>query len=134
MTFLKWLVGLICPATATQKAVARKNKEIILRFELERKKTFGISLQLLSRWDQLVVSMSTKSDSTSLHMDWKGYSILEVMIELHCIPGVTIEDNFHDFASEYLSLRMKREMWASMGNLEKKIKMVMEMYTRSKHP
>jgi hypothetical protein len=54
------------------------------------------------------------------------------MIELHCIPGVTIEDNFHDFASEYLSLRMKREMWASMGNLEKK--MVMEMYTRSKHP
>jgi hypothetical protein len=53
-------------------------------------------------------------------MDWKGYSILEVMIELHCIPGVTIEDNFHDFASEYLSLRMKREMWACMGNLEKK--------------
>ena len=54
------------------------------------------------------------------------------MIELHCIPRVTIEDNFYDFASEYLSLRMKREMWASMGNLEKK--MVMEMYTRSKHP
>jgi hypothetical protein len=50
-------------------------------------------------------------------MDWKGYSILEVMIELHYIPGVTIEDNFHDFDSEYLSLRRKREMRASMGNL-----------------
>lgn len=108
-------MGLICPTTATQKAMARKNKEIILRFELERKKTFGI--KLLSRWDQLVVSMSTKSDLTSLYMDWKGYSILEVMIELHYIPGVTIEDNFHDFDSEYLSLRRKREMRASMGNL-----------------
>nr|XP_034919441.1 protein SIS2-like [Populus alba] len=31
-----------------------------------------ISKMLLSWWDQLVVSMSTKSDSTSLHMDWKG--------------------------------------------------------------
>jgi len=26
------------------------------------------------------------------------------------IPGVSIEDDFHDFATEYLSLRRKREM------------------------
>ena len=49
--------------------------------------------------------MSTRSDSTSLHMDREGCSILEVMVELHSIPGVLIEDDFHDFATEYLSLQ-----------------------------
>jgi len=55
--------------------------------------------------------MLTKSDSTSLYIDRKGCSILEVMAELHSIPGVTIEDDFHDFVTEYLSLKRKREMW-----------------------
>jgi hypothetical protein len=32
------------------------------------------------------------------------------------IPRVSIEDDFNDFATEYLSLRRKREMWASMGD------------------
>jgi hypothetical protein len=32
------------------------------------------------------------------------------MIELHSIPGVLIDDDFHDFVTEYLSLRRKREM------------------------
>ena len=27
------------------------------------------------------------------------------MVELHSIPGVLIEDDFHDFATEYLSLQ-----------------------------
>jgi hypothetical protein len=40
----------------------------------------------------------------------------EVMAELHSIPGVSIEDEFHDFAMEYLSLRRKREIWANMGD------------------
>uniref|UniRef100_A0A2K2AUW2 Uncharacterized protein n=1 Tax=Populus trichocarpa TaxID=3694 RepID=A0A2K2AUW2_POPTR len=65
---------------------------------------------LLSRCNHLLESMSTKSDSTSLNMD------REVMAELHSIPGVSIEDEFHDFAMEYLSLRRKREIWANMGD------------------
>jgi hypothetical protein len=75
-----------------------------------KKKTAGIDVQLLSRCNHLLESMSTKSDSTSLNMD------REVMAELHSIPGVSIEDEFHDFAMEYLSLRRKREIWANMGD------------------
>ncbi|KAL9384379.1 hypothetical protein Peur_021389 [Populus x canadensis] len=81
-----------------------------------KKKTAEIGVQLLSRCNHLLESMSTKSDSTSLNMDHEGCSIREVMDELHSIPGVSIKDEFHDFATEYLSLRRKREMWASMGD------------------
>lgn len=47
-----------------------------------KKKTSGIGVQLLSRWDQLLESMSTRSNFTSLHMDRQDCSILEVMAEL----------------------------------------------------
>jgi len=86
------------------------------------KKTSGIGVQLLSRCNQLLESMSTKSDSTSVNMDCKGCSIREVIAELHSILGVSIEDEFHDFATEYLSLRRKREMWASMGDKQQKLR------------
>jgi hypothetical protein len=76
--------------------------------------------------------MSTKSDSTSLNIDRQGCSIPEVMDELYSIPGVSIDDDFHDFATEYLSLRRKREMWSSMGDLEQKLKWLQRMYARSK--
>ena len=85
-----------------------------------KKKTSGI--QLLSRCNQLLESISTKSDSTSINLDREGCSIREVMDELHSIPGVSIEDEFHDFATEYLSLRRKREMWASMGDKQQKLR------------
>ncbi|XP_024450795.1 uncharacterized protein LOC112326555 [Populus trichocarpa] len=52
----------------------------------------------------------------------QGYSIPEVMVEFHSISRVSIDDDFHDFAMEYLSFRRKREMWSSMGGLEKKLK------------
>uniref|UniRef100_A0A2K2BZP3 Myb/SANT-like domain-containing protein n=1 Tax=Populus trichocarpa TaxID=3694 RepID=A0A2K2BZP3_POPTR len=87
-----------------------------------KKKTAGIGVQLLSRCNHLLESMSTKSDSTSLNMDREGCSIREVMAELHSIPGVSIEDEFHDFATEYLNLRRKREMWASMGDKQQKLR------------
>uniref|UniRef100_A0A6N2N4J4 Uncharacterized protein n=1 Tax=Salix viminalis TaxID=40686 RepID=A0A6N2N4J4_SALVM len=44
----------------------------------------------------------TRSDSTSLHMVHQGCSIHEVMAKLHSIPGVLVDDDFHDFASEFL--------------------------------
>ena len=72
------------------------------------------------------------SDSTSLNIDQKGYSILEVMAELHSIPEVSIDDDFHDFAMEYMSLRRKGEMWASMGDKQQKLKWLQRMYARSK--
>uniref|UniRef100_A0A6M2ENX1 Uncharacterized protein n=1 Tax=Populus davidiana TaxID=266767 RepID=A0A6M2ENX1_9ROSI len=74
-----------------------------------KKKTAGIGVQLLTRCNHLLESMSTKSDSTSVNMDHKGCSIRGVMVEMHSIPRISIEDEFHDFATEYLSLRRKRE-------------------------
>eukprot|EP00258_Populus_trichocarpa_P044324 XP_024460343.1 L10-interacting MYB domain-containing protein [Populus trichocarpa] len=97
-----------------------------------KKKTAGIGVQLLSRCNHLLESMSTKSDSTSLNMDREGCSIREVMAELHSIPGVSIEDEFHDFATEYLNLRRKREMWASMGDKQQKLRWLQRMYARTK--
>jgi len=95
-----------------------------------KKKTSGI--QLLSRCNQLLESMSTKSDSMSVNLDREGCSIREVMAELHSILRVSIEDEFHDFAMEYLSLRRKREMWASMGDKEQKLRWLQRMYARTK--
>jgi hypothetical protein len=97
-----------------------------------KKKTYGIGVQLLSRWDQLLESMSIRSDSTSLNMDRQGCSISKVMAELHSIPRVLINDDFHDFATQYLSLIRKREMWFSMDDLEQKFKWLQPMYARSK--
>jgi hypothetical protein len=65
-------------------------------------------------------------------MDRQGCSIPEVMTELHSIPEVLIDDDFHDFAKEYLSLRRKRKMSSSMGGLEEKLKWLKRMYARSK--
>lgn len=76
--------------------------------------------------------MSTRSDSNSLHMDHKGCSICEVMIELHSILGVSVDDEFHDFASEFLLQQRRREMWDTMGSLEEKLKWLKRMDGRSK--
>ncbi|KAL9394245.1 hypothetical protein Peur_013530 [Populus x canadensis] len=77
--------------------------------------------------------MSTESDSTSVNMDREGCSIPEVMVELHSIPGVSVDDDFHDFATEYLSLRRKREMWSSMGDMQQKLRWLQRMYERTQH-
>ena len=55
-------------------------------------------------------------------MDREGCSIHEAMAELHSIPGVSIEDEFHDFVTKSISLRRKREMWASMGDKQHKLR------------
>jgi len=88
---------------------------------------------MLSRRDQLLESMLTKSDSTFLNMDRVGCSIPEVMAELHLILGFLVDDDFHDFTTDYLGLRRKREMWYSMGTLEQKFKWLQRMYARCKH-
>jgi hypothetical protein len=54
------------------------------------------------------------------------------MAEFHSIPKVSIDDDFHDFAIEYLSLRRKREMWSRMGGLKEKLKWLKRMYAQSK--
>nr|XP_034907417.1 uncharacterized protein LOC118043511 [Populus alba] len=97
-----------------------------------KKKTSGIGVQLMTRCNHLLESMSTKSDSTSINLDREGCSIPEVIAELHSIPGVSIEDDFHDFTTEFLISRRKREMWASMGDKQQKLRWLQRMYARTK--
>ena len=98
-----------------------------------KKKTSGIGVQLMTRCNHLLESMSTKSDSTSINLDREGCSIPEVIAELHSIPGVSIEDDFLDFATEFLVSRRKREKWASMGDKQQKLRWLQRMYARTKH-
>ena len=102
------------------------------RYDMRGRKKKTSEIQLLSRCNQLLESISTKSDSTSVNLDREGCSIREVTAELHSISGVSIEDEFHDFATEYLSLRRKREMWTSMGDKEQKLRWLQRMYAHTK--
>ena len=85
-----------------------------------KKKSSRIGVQLLSNLNQLIESMSTRSDSTSVNMDFSGCSIPEVMVEFHSIPKLSFDDEFFDFITEFLGLQRKREMWSSMKTLEQK--------------
>ena len=118
----------------TRSSGKRKEREHSEVQDGKKKRSSGIGLQLLSRWDQMVDSMSNNSDSTSISRDRKGCSIPEVMTELYSIEGVRIGDDFHGFATEFLGLRRNREMWSTMGNLENKMKWLQRMYTRHKTP
>ena len=133
-TDMTWMVkGINMSSSSNTKSGGKKKARDPYEVRGKKKKTYGIGVQLLSRCNQLLESMSTKSDSTSVYMDREGCSIREVMVELHSIPGVSIEDEFHDFATEYLSLRRKREMWASMGDKQQKLRWLKRMYACTKH-
>jgi len=125
------MVGGINMSSSSNTKSGDKRKERD-HYDVRGRKKKASGIQLLSRCNQLLESISTKSDSTSVNLDREGCSIREVMAELHSIPGVSIEDEFHDFATEYLSLRRKREMWASMGDKEQKLRWLQRMYARTK--
>ncbi|KAI5556792.1 hypothetical protein BDE02_18G058800 [Populus trichocarpa] len=125
------MVGGINMSSSSNTKSGDKRKERD-HYDVRGRKKKASGIQLLSRCNQLLESISTKSDSTSVNLDREGCSIREVMAELHSIPGVSIEDEFHDFATEYLSLRRKREMWDSMGDKEQKLRWLQRMYARTK--
>jgi len=114
--------GINMSSSSNTKSGGKRKERDPYEVRGRKKKTSGIGVKLLSRCNQLLKSMSTKSDSTPINMDREGYNICEVRVELHSIPGVSIEDEFHDFATEYPSLRRKREMWASMGDKQHKLR------------
>jgi uncharacterized protein (DUF4213/DUF364 family) len=60
-----------------------------------------------------------------------GCSISEVMAEVHSIPEITFGDDLYCFATEYLSMRNKREMWASIGDINRKYQWLQKIYQRS---
>ncbi|XP_034907176.1 uncharacterized protein [Populus alba] len=118
----------------TRSSGKRKERERVDVQSGKKKRSSGIGMQLLSRFNNMVDSMSINSDSTSIFKDRKGCSIPEVMIELHSIEGVHIGDDFHAWATEFLGIRRNREMWFSMGSLQNKMIWLQKMFTRRKAP
>ncbi|XP_073263649.1 uncharacterized protein [Populus alba] len=110
------MVGEINMSTSSNTKSSGKRKERDhADVRCRKKKTSGIGVQLLTRCNNLLESMSTKSDSTSINMDREGCSIPEVMAELHSIPGVSIEDDFHDFATEFSHVKKEKRNVGQYG-------------------
>jgi len=79
--------------------------------------------QLFLCLDRLVDSVSTRSEYTSSGWDKKGYSIEEVMNEFHSIEEVVFSNELYCFTTEFFMVRNMREMWAVIGDEEKKFSM-----------
>ena len=65
-------------------------------------------------------------------MDKQGYSIHEMMDEIHSIPGIRADHDLHDFAAEIMLQRKRREMCATMGSLDEKYAWLKRMHRRIK--
>uniref|UniRef100_A0A6N2KT01 Myb/SANT-like domain-containing protein n=1 Tax=Salix viminalis TaxID=40686 RepID=A0A6N2KT01_SALVM len=127
------LVGGVNISSSNNTQTSGKGKEMEAAegrtMKKKSKNSASIGVQLMSKWGELVDSMSTRSDSASLHMDKQGCSIHEVMAEIHSIPGIRADIDFHDFALECMLQRRRREMWATMGSLEENYDWMKQMHT-----
>jgi len=77
--------------------------------------------QLFSHLDKLVDSVFTRSDCTVGFMDRKWCNIQEVMVEFHSINEVVLGSEFYWFTTEYFMGRSRREMWATLGTMKRKL-------------
>jgi hypothetical protein len=87
----------------------------------KKKRGTGMREQLFTCLDQLVEFVSMTRESTTPSRDKKGCSIEEVMEEPRSIDGVNFGSALHTFATEFFCARSKREMWAVMGSIDRKI-------------
>jgi len=54
------------------------------------------------------------------------------MAELHSIYGVTFGSALHTFATQFFCARSKREMWAAMGCIDRKISWLKIMFDQQR--
>ncbi|KAI5585082.1 hypothetical protein BDE02_06G122400 [Populus trichocarpa] len=90
----------------------------------------GRGSHLFARLDKLVDSVSTKSECTSTVLDKKGCSIEEVMKEFHSIEEVVFDSELYCFAIEFFMVRSRREMWAAIGDMDRKFQWLKLMFDR----
>jgi hypothetical protein len=96
----------------------------------KKRRGAGRGSQLFSRLDKLVDSVSSKSECTSSVFDKKRCSIEEVMTEFHSIEEVVFGSELYCFATEFFMVRSRREMWAAIGDLDRKIQWLKLMFER----
>ncbi|KAI9403091.1 hypothetical protein POPTR_001G370432v4 [Populus trichocarpa] len=90
----------------------------------------GRGSHLFARLDKLVDSVFTKSECTSTVLDKKGCSIEEVMKEFHSIEEVVFGSELYCFATEFFMVRSRREMWAAIGDMDRKFQWLKLMFDR----
>ena len=83
---------------------------------------------LVARMDKLVETVSMPRGITTPCRDKKGCSIEEVMQELHSINEVAFGSALHTFATKFFCARSKREMWAAMGCIDRKMSWLKIMF------
>ncbi|XP_061966912.1 L10-interacting MYB domain-containing protein-like [Populus nigra] len=94
----------------------------------KKKRGTGMGAVLVARMDKLVETVSMPRGITAPCRDKKGCSIEEVMEELHSIDGVTFGSALHTFATKFFCARSKREMWAAMGCIDRKVSWLKIMF------
>ena len=109
----------ISSSSNTRSSGKRKQRDVPER-RSRKKKSPRIGAQLVSIQQQLLDSISSRSDSTSANKDLPGCSIPQVMAELQSIPGSTDDDTFLFRAMQFLQVRRNREMWASLNDIHQK--------------
>ena len=60
----------------------------------------------------------------------KGCSIEEVMKEFHSIEEVVFGSELYCFATEFFMVRSRREMWATIGDMDRKFQWLKLMFDR----
>jgi hypothetical protein len=78
----------------------------------------------------LVDSVFTRSECTSSGWDKKGCSIEEVIKEFYLIEEVVFNSELYCFATEFFMVRSRREMWAAIGDKERKFQWLKLMFER----
>jgi hypothetical protein len=118
--------------TSNPTGSSGKRKGVQQRSQKNKKKRRGAGRgsQLFSRLDKLVDSVSTKSECTSSGLDKKGCSIEEVMKEFHFVEEVVFGSELYCFATEFFMVRSKREMWAAIGDMDRKFQWLKLMFDR----
>ena len=86
------------------RSSGKQKQRDVLEPRSRKKKSSEIGAQLVSIQQQLLDSMSSRSDSTSSNKDLLGCSIPEVMAELKSILGSTDDDNFLFCAMKFLQV------------------------------
>ena len=69
MMFATWLEGVNMSSSSNTCNNGKRKERECSEVQVGEKKSSGIGLQLLLRWDQMVDSMSNNSDSTSINRD-----------------------------------------------------------------
>jgi hypothetical protein len=117
-------------SNSTSSSGKRKGVQQSSQKNEKKRRGAGRGSQLFSRLDKLVDSVSSKSECTSSVFDKKRCSIEEVMTEFHSIEEVVFGSELYCFATEFFMVRSRREMWAAIGDLDRKIQWLKLMFDR----